>query len=232
METQIKNRFEHQKQTMRKELDGEYSNIVSTVVSKGTSALTQNIAIEESSKTTEYLFKLTNDVKKLTLGILRECGVYESESEILWTKIRLAVPMPKIEYCKEIPKGSTTDSVRPKPQENQKKGKTITYGSIIMVGGIALEVLGWLVIPGFKAIAAITKTMGLVLIGTGGYVMYKEKHAEKVRIQPTPEVVKQKTTETVSEICKKQYNLNVEILSAWIDKIYTELCNICNKMSK
>ena len=210
------------------ELKDKYNNIVDIVVQKSIDGLAKNITIEESNCINKYCMQLRDDVEFISKKIIREVNIPEEKVEIIWAKVRLATGTPKIEVCKEIPISSKEDAKTPVSTSTKPCSH---YGKFITVAGVVCEVIGWLLIPGIKAIAAITRVFGIVLIATGAYVIYKEQK-QNPRITKN-DTAKANTIRTMAEkIADKQFELNARLLSEWLYKVAAALCEECQKELK
>ena len=204
--------FQSEKEKMREEIKIIYEQIEDEVSKLPINEIVRTMTVKESKFLNDYCVTVRNRIEVLSKKILIENGVSNNAAEILWSKVRLAVRTPKIELCKEIPIETEPLKV-PHTPEKQKTH----YGAVITISGAALEVIGWLFVPSLKTVAAITKTLGIVLVIAGTYIMLKENSETKPRItlNETARAARaRKVTETISE---KQIGLNTNIISEWID---------------
>lgn len=226
MYEEIKRGFDSQRVKIKEDIKKTYISIADEISKKPISTITRNMAIIESKVMNNYCLSLLDEVAELSKKIMLNNGISEDAAEIVWSKTRLAVGVPKIELCKDIPIDVDTKVSRPAKVESKNEPK---YGAKITVAGVVMEVIGWLLIPGLKTIAAITKTLGIVLIAAGVYVMYKESKEQKPRIELNEEAKENKTREVVDAITKEQVKLNTEIVLEWLDSIADTLCDECEK---
>ncbi len=221
MNESFKRLFQTEKEEMYEDVKKIYAQIADNASQRSIDEIVRVMTVEEARLMNNYCVTIRNKVEKLSKNFLIENGLSDDASEILWSKVRLATGTPKIELCKEIP----IEAEQPSEKLRNKKKKT-HYGTIITVSGAALEVIGWIFIPGLKTIAAITKALGIVLIVAGVYTMYKEHGEAKPRITLTDSAKTAKVRKTAESISEKQIELNTHILSEWMDMVadvlYTE----------
>ena len=214
MKEKIKCQFQSQKEEMRIEVKKIYEQIVDKTSKRPIEEIVRVMTVEESKLMNDYCVKVRNKIEMISKKLLIENGISENSAEILWTKVRLATGTPKVELCKEIP----VDAGKEEEKYIKPKQKT-HYGEIITVSGVVIEVIGWFFIPGLQTVAAITKTLGIVLVATGAYTMYKENSATNPRItlNDTAKAARaRKVAETISE---EQNKLNTGIISEWMDYV-------------
>lgn len=210
------------------EVKNIYAEIASEIVAKPRDTIVRNFAMAESRAMNNYCMSFVRKIEQKCKDIMLKIGMSEEFIEITWSKVRLAAGMPKIELCKEIPFSDENVAEKPKQKESQKNERK--YGAKITVSGVAMEVIGWIVIPGMKAIAAITKTLGIVLIVAGAYVIYSESKKSEPKIKLNAAVEKNRTKEFVGVIVDKQYELNTKIISSWLKKIGETMCKECTNV--
>lgn len=236
-ESIIRSAFEEKRQEIQKDMKSIYTDIAETVKNKPIDRVTKEITIAETSRLNTYCQSLEQTLRREMCEKMADAGVPGNEVNIMWARARRKAGTPQILMCKEeglnIPPQGARNNQDEKQSEKSsgKQGGIKSTGSVMLASGAAVEIIGWVFIPGMGKFAAVVKGAGLVLMAAGAYMAYEE-NKEKPRIKISEEFVQRESGETgqvIDSICEKQCQLNTSILCAWLDAILDAVLQECGQ---
>lgn len=234
-ETIIRRAFEEKRQEIRKDVEDIYAEIAETVKSRPVERMTKEITIAEASRLNTYCQGMEQSLRKTVCGKLKEAGAPDNEVNIIWAQAKRKAGTAQIQLCREEKRDVPPQSGR-KPDGERKTEKqqgTKGSGPVIFASGVAVEIIGWVFVPGIGKFAAIVKTAakgaGLVIMAAGAYKTYEESR-ETPRIHVSGELPQREYDETeqvIDSICENQCRLNTSILLEWMDAVCDAVFEAC-----
>lgn len=223
--------FEEQRQKTQKDMKYIYDEISKMMKNKPVEWVTKEITIAEASKLNTYCRDLEQTLRKTVCEKMADAGVPDNEVNIIWARAKRKTGTAQIELCKEqkqsIPHQDVQKPNDENPPERQKSMKC--SGPTVIASGAAVEIIGWVFVPGMGKFAAAVKGIGLVLMAAGVYMTYEESK-EKPRIKISEEVRQQESDEThkiIDSICEDQCKLNTTIICKWLESICEAVLQEC-----
>lgn len=234
-ESIISRAFEDKRQEIQNDVNNIYAEIAKIIKSKPIERVTKEITIAEASRLNTYCQNLEQSLRKTACDKMIDAGVPENEVNIIWARAKRKVGAPQTELCKEeeqnIPCQGVQKSHGEKKPEKQESAKCAA--SAVLISGAAVEVIGWVFIPGMGKFAAVVKGIGLVIMAAGVYMTYEESK-EKPRIKVSDEFGEQnvsKTEQIIDSICENQCRLNTSILCTWLQNVCDAVLQECKAQS-
>lgn len=232
-ESIIRRAFEEKRQEIQRDVQKLYAEIAEAAKSKPVERVTKEITIAEASRLNAYCQSLEQTLRKAVCARMAEAGVPENEVNIIWARAKRKAGTAGIQLCKEekqpIPPHieDSREQGREKKAGKQQNGKG--SGPVIIASGAAVEIIGWVFVPGLGKAAALVKGAGLVIMAAGAYKTYEESR-EKPRIRVSVEASRQEYGETgqvIDSICDNQCRLNTSILCEWLDTVCDAVLEEC-----
>lgn len=235
-ETIIRRAFEEKRREIRKDIENIYAEIADTVKSKPVEQMTKEITIAEASRLNTYCQGLEQSLRVTVCGKMAEAGVPDNELNIIWAKAKRKAGTARIQLCREeerdIPPQNGRKPDGEEKREKQQNGKG--PGSVVFASGAAVEIIGWVFVPGLGKFAAFVKGAGLAIMAAGAYMTYEESR-EKPRIRVAGELSQREYGETeqvIESICENQCTLNTSVLCEWLDTVRDAVLEECGRNSK
>lgn len=231
----IRRAFGEMGQEVQKDMKQIYVQISNVIKNKPVERVAKEITIAEASMLNTYCQNLEQTLRKTVCGKMIDAGVPDNEVNIIWARAKRKAGAAQIELCKEETQSIPPKSA-PKPQgekkpEKQENAKCV--GPTVIASGAAVEIIGWVFVPGMGKIAAVVKGIGLVLMAAGAYMTYEEIK-EKPRIKVSVEAGQQEYDETakiIDSICENQCQLNTSILCTWLESVCEAVLQECRTQS-
>ena len=215
---EIEKLFGNKKEKVKEEISKIYKKIAEDLQNSSLDILTKKITIEEISKVNHYIQNLEQEIRSEAYEKMKQVGVPENCKNIIWVKVRKRVGVPEMKLCHE-------DEISVTNKEEllrEKRGNR--EGLIIAIAGVCIEILGFLFISAIGKWIVVVEGIGLIAIAGGTYKTYKDvlKTKSEIAINPEKQV-------TVTDICKKQRELNAKIICDWLDCICKTLLDEIKK---
>lgn len=231
-ESIIRDFFKEKRLKIQPDMNDIYAEIADIVKTKPMESVAKEITITEASKLNAYCQNLEQVLRREACEKMAAAGVPLNEVNIIWARAKRKAGTAQIELCKEekqnIPHQDNQKYHEGKKAEKQESAKG--SGTAIFVSGAAMEVIGWVFIPGMGKVAAVIKGIGLVIMAAGAYMVY-EGSKESPRIKVSEEIGQQgygDTRKIIDDICEKQCQLNTSVLCAWLDSLCNALLKECS----
>lgn len=226
----IRSAFGEKRQEIQKDVNKLYAGIAEAVKKKPVERATKEITIAEASRLNTYCQSLEQTLRREVCEKMAAAGAPGNEVNIIWARARRKAGTAQIQLCKEEKLNIPQQDVRKSHEENKPgKGNARSSGPVLLASGAAVEIIGWMFIPGMGRFAAVVKGAGLVVMAAGAYMTYEESK-EKPRIRVSGEPLRQgpgDTWQIIDSICEKQCQLNTSILLAWLDTVRDAVLQEC-----
>ncbi len=230
-ESIIRRAFEEKRQEIRNDMEFVYGEIAEAAKSKPVEWVAKEITIAEASRLNAYCQSLEQTLRKTVCARMTEAGVSDNEVNIIWARAKRKAGTAGIRLCKEERQVNMQQNGRDRTGESktqrQQNGKG--SGPAILASGAAVEIVGWVFVPGLGKAAALVKGVGLVIMAAGAYKTYEESR-EKPRIKISAEASRKEYGETrqvIDSICDNQCKLNTSILCEWLDAVRDAVLEEC-----
>lgn len=229
--TIIDRAFKEKRQEIRKDMEDIYAQIAEAVKSRPVERMTKEITIAEASRLNAYCQSMEQSLRRMVCGKLAEAGAPDNEVNIIWAQAKRKAGTAQIKLCREekldMPPqgGGKSDGGKKTEKQQEIKGS----GPAIIVSGAAVEIIGWVFVPGLGKFAAFVKGAGLVIMAAGAYKTYAESR-EEPRIRVSGELPRRENDETeqvIDGICESQCRLNTSVLLEWLDDVCDAVLEAC-----
>lgn len=197
--------------------------------------LAPKITTCESDKVNSFIFQADQKMSQFVTEQLKKAGVADTSIPFVWPALRRKIHLPKIKLCNQNPASSESIPEADIPVRKaapQAADPSMKNGKWVLLAGAVVEVIAWVFVPALSVWQPICKGLGLITMGLGGAMIYKE-HAAKSRITLTPEAVaaqKKASEQHIFNLCMEQCNLNTRLLTDWADQICEALAEEAEKL--
>lgn len=228
-ESMIRRAFLEKRQEIPKDVKALYKEIAEVTKSKPVERVTKEITIAEASKLNAYCQSLEQSIRKIVCEEMVNAGVPDNKVNIIWARAKRKAGTASIQLCREEKQINRQQDGCEQAGETERQQNGKGSGPIILASGVAVEIAGWLFVPGLGKAAALVKGVGLVIMAAGAYKTYEESK-EKPRIRVSVEASRQEYGETgqvIDSICDNQCRLNTSILCEWLSTVCDAVLEEC-----